>query len=651
MEADFIKRLNRYFHDEEGRFFSDRHKCRIAEESTLYEDFFRAYLPGISENINILDIGSGTGMVGRMIPEGARMLVCADISYEMLKVSKDASEGKREYVVCDAENLPFLSGKFDVITCNAAMHHFPSVENFAREAYRVLAPKGTLVIGYEANRRFWKNPAVAFPYRVLSRIFKSSAEGGIDYSHICSRVNERLMEEKLIGRPMNKGEILSMVDIHSPNAGDAIDYSKAFDVKELLNGPFKAFRAKVYYHYDRKNRLFGLYNKALFPKAASQFSLVLEKKPRIKVLFLFVHLNYGGAEVGLLTTLKNLDKEKFEAVIVSIEKKGAVGEAIEKLGFKVIYLDDDARLFNLKLAGKIARIIRSEKPDVLHTSLFYANFFGRAAALVTRPPVVVTEERSMYTEKRFYHVLIDKALEPFTDSIIVCSKSVLDFTAHQEKIDKSKFSLLYNCVDSDAFTLPETKEALREKYGYGRKDFIIGTVGSLIPKKGHEILIKAFVDIKKSIPEARLLIIGQGPELERLNALSKELAVSASVEFLGPRADVPKLMKLMDVFTLPSFQEGFPRTIIEAMYLGLPVVASNISGIPEVVSDGHTGFLVAPGDIDAIIGKILLIYKDNNIKENFSRNAVDVILKRHMPSKYAKELEGLYLGLLKRKTA
>ena len=172
-----------------------------------------------------------------------------------------------------------------------------------------------------------------------------------------------------------------------------------------------------------------------------------------KILFLFVHLNYGGAEIGLLTTLKSLDKSRFDPIVVSIEKKGIVGEMIEKSGFKVIYLNDKARIFNIPLIPKIVRILRSEKPDILHTSLFYANFFGRIASLFKKPPIIVSEERSMYTEKKFYHVILDKILSVFTNKIIVCSKSVLDFTSKQEKIEKNKFHLIYNAVDQERFNI------------------------------------------------------------------------------------------------------------------------------------------------------------------------------------------------------
>jgi glycosyltransferase involved in cell wall biosynthesis len=370
---------------------------------------------------------------------------------------------------------------------------------------------------------------------------------------------------------------------------------------------------------------------------------------KIKVLFISVHLNYGGAEVGLATTLKNIDKGRFDFTIVSIEKKGPIGEEIERLGFKVIYLNEIARLSNIALIKKVSRILRNEKPDILHTSLFYANFFGRMAALFNRPPVVITEERSMYTEKRFYHILIDKIFSGITDKIIVCSESVLNFTASQEGIRKDKFSLIYNAVDDRRFSIPDSREDIRRKFGLSSEDFIVGTVGSLISKKGHRFLIEAVNRSAGQIPSIKLLIAGEGEERKNLENLAGSLGIGDRTLFMGARNDVPELMKAMDVFILPSLQEGFPRTLIEAMYMGLAVCVSNISGIPEIVRDGENGFLIEPGDIEAIAEKILLLQKDSGLREKLGFNARKTVESGYLAKNYLTSLEGLYSKLYEEK--
>lgn len=369
---------------------------------------------------------------------------------------------------------------------------------------------------------------------------------------------------------------------------------------------------------------------------------------KTKVLFLFVHLNYGGAEVGLLTTLKNIDRDRFDCTVVSIEKGDEVGREIERSGFRVIYLNDNARLFNLPLIGKIASILRREEPDILHTSLFYANFFGRMAALFSKPCAIVTEERSVYTEKRFYHIALDRLLSAVTDKIIVCSNSVLDFTAKRGGIDREKLYLIYNAVDASRFDIQQDKDTLRDKLGFSKDAFVVGTVGSIIPKKGHRVLIDACRLLNKDIPLLKLLIIGEGESRKDLMDLVRDYGMEKEIIFLGSRRDIPQLMKAMDLFVLPSFQEGFPRTLVEAMYMGLPVIASNISGIPEIVRDGENGILVRPGDSEGISAKMLGIYKDAALKNRLGVNARKTVESGYLPRHYIGKLEELYTKLMER---
>ena len=370
-------------------------------------------------------------------------------------------------------------------------------------------------------------------------------------------------------------------------------------------------------------------------------------KNKIKILYLFNHLRYGGAEVGLATTLKYIDRTEFACAVVSIEKRGAVGEEIEKTGTRVIYLDTTPSLFNLPLILKILKIVKKEKPDILHTSLFYSNFFGRIAALLLlrARPVVITEERSMYTEKRFYHVILDNILSRVTDKIIACSRSVVDFTVRQEKIPERKFHLIYNAVDSARFDIPESKDEIRRRYGLSGKDFVVGTVGSLIPKKGHRFLIEACSDLVKSIPDIKLLIIGEGESREALERLVRSVGISQRVRFLGPRKEVPEIVKMMDLFVLPSLQEGFPRTLLEAMYMGLPVCASNISGIPEIIRNGQNGLMFEPADPSGISRQIFSLCSDAGFRKNLGSNARKTVEAGYLPEDYLRNLEGLYLKL------
>ena len=277
----FIKKLNQYFHDEEARVFSERHKNRISSESLFYHNFFINFFQNSKKHIKILDIGTGTGLVAKAMPEVDFLFVCTDISRNMLDVTRKTLKNKKgtfEYASCDAEKLPFVSESFDVITCNAAMHHMPSIKDFTSELDRVLIPGGTAILGFEANQKFWSTKVISLLHRILSRIGIKDKGEGIGSSVICEKVNRRLLKEGVIKKPMMVHEILGHVDIHSPNAGEKIDYTKGFDVTKLLNELFINYDAEVIYHYEGISGIVKTLIKIFYPKAAPQFSLVLKKK-------------------------------------------------------------------------------------------------------------------------------------------------------------------------------------------------------------------------------------------------------------------------------------------------------------------------------------------------------------------------------------
>lgn len=282
MKDDFTKKLNRYFHDEESSFFSKRHDVRVERESRFYSGIFTAILSEKQGFPRILDIGTGMGLVPRSLHEVNCRFTCADISSEMLKSARVGLEGAKSFqinfVACDAEKLPFRSETFDIVTCNAAMHHLPGIDLFAAEVYRILAPEGTAIIGFETNRRFWMTKPLSVMYRALTKLMPPLAGSGVDYSAVCKRVNERLLAEGVIKEPLEINRMLQCVDVHSPNAGNRIDYSKGFDVMELSKSIFVGYDCKVFYHYDGLPVFLREVNRIFFPAAAPQFSLILRKR-------------------------------------------------------------------------------------------------------------------------------------------------------------------------------------------------------------------------------------------------------------------------------------------------------------------------------------------------------------------------------------
>jgi glycosyltransferase involved in cell wall biosynthesis len=138
----------------------------------------------------------------------------------------------------------------------------------------------------------------------------------------------------------------------------------------------------------------------------------------------------------------------------------------------------------------------------------------------------------------------------------------------------------------------------RQDLGLSSQHLLIGSVAHLLPKKGHAVLLEAMVSVRSQVPSARLIVAGRGRESERLRQLTEQLGLNDVVQFLGYRNDIPNLMNACDIMVQPSLEEAFGVSLVEAMAIGRPIVGSNVGGIPEVVENGVTGFLVTPGVSD-----------------------------------------------------
>ena len=178
---------------------------------------------------------------------------------------------------------------------------------------------------------------------------------------------------------------------------------------------------------------------------------------------------------------------------------------------------------------------------------------------------------------------------------------------------------------------------------------VIGYVGSLSKVKGPVYLLEAFKKILHFYPTAKLLVVGDGPLKTMLKTVSAEKGISDSVLFMGFRRDVPQILKAMDVFVLSSVDEAFGISLIEAMYMGLPCVATNVGGIPEVVKNGSTGILVAPANSEALAKAIKELLDKPELAERYGAAGKKRVWENFTADKYIDKLENLYDELLAKK--
>jgi glycosyltransferase involved in cell wall biosynthesis len=308
-------------------------------------------------------------------------------------------------------------------------------------------------------------------------------------------------------------------------------------------------------------------------------------------------LDVGGQEKLLIEFARHADRQCFDLRFISIGHRGPLANDIEPLGWPVEALGVPRGL----RPGLIARLtveFRRWRPDVVHThdqrALFYA---GPAARLVRVPRLVHTRHgRDVHATRR--QAAIFRALATLVDRFVCVSEEVAGLSRMQG-VAPSRMRTVLNGIDLDRFGFIGPDPAGP-----------VVTVARLSPEKDVANLVRATAMVAERAPGLRVEVAGGGPCREDLDRLAAELGVGDRISFLGEAHDVPAILRRARMFILPSRSEGIPLTALEAMACGLPVVATRVGGLPEVVDDGVTGLLVPPADPEALAAALLKLWDD-----------------------------------------
>jgi glycosyltransferase involved in cell wall biosynthesis len=378
-----------------------------------------------------------------------------------------------------------------------------------------------------------------------------------------------------------------------------------------------------------------------------------EPRKKIKILHIIESLASGGAEKLLTYSLKHIDKNKFSIKVVCLEPSLDLKNELENNGITVFCLNVKNLYRWYSAVPKLFLLIIKEKPDIVHTQLFFANIYGRIASKMAGiRNIITTLQNPDYTYEnngKFTYLVrkfIDKYTGKFCNSAFIAVSDFVkkDFEKH---LNFKNIKVLYNCVDNSTFGGqggdPGRK---REELGFNKDDIIILNVGRLHPQKGQEFLIEAFNLAYKKNNKCRLLVIGNGPLENVLKNKTKELNLEKNVIFLKNRQDVPDIMKISDIFIFPSIYEGLPLALIEAMASGLPVIASKIDVLKEIVEDGINGILVENNDRVKLSETISSLINNTELRGHLGRNAREKAVKLFDSAGHVKKIENIYQELV-----
>lgn len=362
---------------------------------------------------------------------------------------------------------------------------------------------------------------------------------------------------------------------------------------------------------------------------------------RVRVVEVLATGTNGGAQEHLYSLLTRMDHSRYDVSVVSLSPGSAVRK-LQRAGCPVLVIDepDDAIA-----VGALAAHLAEVAPDVVHNHMYRAEMVGTRAALALgeigrpRPFVVSTVHSSRVRSAEDRDAL--RRLTPRMDRLIAVSQAIRRKIADEGR-DVVPVSLIYNGVDLQRYDHQEPCCTLRDEYGMEPGSQIVGVVARLEPEKGHPTLFEAWPEVLRAAPSAYLLVVGEGSRREELEALARSLRIAHRVVFTGRRDDVPAVTAALDVAVLPSYREAQGLSVLEAMALSRPVVASAVGGIPEMITDGVTGLLVPPHDAPALAAAISRLLVDHPYADLLARAGHDLVHERFCVERMVADIEAIY---------
>lgn len=316
---------------------------------------------------------------------------------------------------------------------------------------------------------------------------------------------------------------------------------------------------------------------------------------RTKLMLLVPTLDQSGAEKQLTLLACRLPRDEFDVHVVALTRSGAFADELAQHGVRLTVIGKRWK-FDPMAMWRLRKLIKAEQPDIVHTWLFAANAYGRLMVGRRRSPrpKLIVSERCVDVWKAGWQLWLDQKLIERTDRLIGNSVAVAEFYK-SIGYPADRISVIPNGIEVPTPT-PFDRDALLAELEIPRGVPVIGFVGRMAKQKRVDDLVFAMALVSILRPDAHLLLVGDGPERDKLTKFARDIDIDHHTRFTGHRADAAKLLRIMDLFWIASDFEGQSNSIMEAMAAGLPVIATDIPPNRELVVDGETGFLVRVGD-------------------------------------------------------
>ena len=373
---------------------------------------------------------------------------------------------------------------------------------------------------------------------------------------------------------------------------------------------------------------------------------------KITIAHVVYSFGAGGIENGIVNIINNINKEKYFHVICCLAQTGDFENRLLYNNY-IVYSLNKKKGNDISVPIKLIKIFKSHNVDIVHLRGWPTLIEGIIAAKIAHVPSIiygfhgksVNDVNSIKLSRKFSEKLALK----FLDEIITLSDVMKDDYLEYTGVARNCVKVIHNGVDVDKFKRIPCDKRIRNDFGFENEDIIIGSIGRLDPVKDFDTLLRSLKKIFLYKKNIKLLIVGNGPELDRLKKIAFELGIIERTIFAGHRDDIHSILNMIDIYAQTSIYEGFSNTILEAMSSSLPIVATNVGGNPFLVQDNNNGFLVGVGMDEQLYEKLSILIANPDLRERFGRLSRAIVLERFSINKMVDDYERSYSSIFKRK--
>jgi glycosyltransferase involved in cell wall biosynthesis len=387
----------------------------------------------------------------------------------------------------------------------------------------------------------------------------------------------------------------------------------------------------------------------------------------VKVVRVIARLNMGGPALHVAYLSAGLKERGYETTLVAgslARGEESMSFVADELGVPVVTIAQLHReispVRDALAVLRLARLLRTERPQILHTHTAKAGAIGRLAALMAgpgRPPIVVHTFHGHVLRGYFGPLrgglfrLLERALARVATALVAVSPEVRDDLVALGIAPREKFTVIRLGIELDERVLAGAsgRASTRELMGVPADQFTVGWIGRMTAVKRTDDVLLAFKKLRELGVDACLCMVGDGPDRDHVEQRASELGVVRHCLFLGYLEDVASYYAAFDAVVLPSGNEGTPVSAIEALAGGRPVVATRVGGVPDVIRDGIDGFLVEPGAIDDLADRLAQLARDPELREQMGEAGRARVLPRYAVSRLIDDVDALYRSLLEAK--